>query len=107
MPWLTKNIVRHIRKRNATFQAAKRTNKPEVHSKYKHLRNLVVKLMRSYKKFYMQRVNVANKKQFWKTVKYMNKKNPSIPELHHQDNTAKSELEKAEMSSLELASIPP
>ena len=97
VPWLTKNIVRHIRKRNATFQASKRTNKPEVHSKYTHLWNLVVKLMRSSKKFYMRRVNVANKKQFWKTVKYMNKKQTSIPELHHQDKIAKSELEKAEM----------
>ncbi len=46
VPWLTKNITHHIRKCNAAFQATKRSARPEVASKYKRLRNKVVKMLR-------------------------------------------------------------
>ena len=57
MPWLTKNITRYIRKRNAAFQAASKSGKPENHSKYRKLRNKVVNLMRSAKSSYFQHLN--------------------------------------------------
>ena len=37
VPWLNSNIVRHIRQRNAAFQAAKRSSKPNAFTKYKKL----------------------------------------------------------------------
>ena len=39
VPWLTKNIICHIRKWNAAFQAARKSGMPEHHSKFKKLRN--------------------------------------------------------------------
>ncbi len=54
VPWLTKNITRHIRKRNAAFQATKRSARPKVASKYKRLRNKVVKMLRDAKSSYLK-----------------------------------------------------
>ena len=48
MPWLTKNISRHIRMRNAAFQAARKSAKPAQFLKYKKLRNKVVKMVKSH-----------------------------------------------------------
>ena len=52
VPWLNKNIIRHIRKRNAAFKATKTSNSLSVNSKYKKLRNKVVMLLRKSKKSY-------------------------------------------------------
>ncbi len=87
VPWLKKNITRYIRKWNAAFQAARKSGKSDHHSKFKKLRNKVVKLMRSAKSSYFQRLNPKDKKQFWKAVKYLNKQQSNIPTLHHQDTT--------------------
>ena len=95
VPWLTKNITRHIRKRNAAFQAARKSGKPDKHSKFKKLRNKVVKLMRNAKSSYFQRLNPRDKKQFWKAVKHVNKQQSTIPTLHYKDTTAESNSEKA------------
>ena len=97
VPWLTKNITRHIRKRNAAFQAATKSGKPEHHAKYKKLRNKVVKLMRSAKSSYFQTLNPKDNKQFWKAVKYLNKQQSTIPTLHYQDTVAESNFEKASL----------
>ena len=83
MPWLTKNITRHIRKRNAAFQAARKSGKPEHHSKFRKLRNKVVKLLRNAKSLYFQ------------SLKYPNKQQSTIPTLHYQDTTAETSSEKA------------
>ena len=97
VPWLTKNITRHIRKRNTAFQASRKSGKPEHHSKFRKLRNKVVKLMRSAKSSYFQRLNPKDKKQFWKAVKYLNKQQSTIPTLHYQDTAAESNSEKASL----------
>ena len=97
MQWLTKTITRHIRKRNAAFQAARKSGKSEHHSKFRKLRNKVVKLMRSAKSSYFQRLNPKDKKQFWKAIKYLNKQQSSIPTLHYQDTAAESNSEKANL----------
>ena len=102
VPWLNSNIVRHIKQRNTAFQAAKRSSKPSAFAKYKKLRNKVVKLLRllrsSRKEFY-GRINLADKKQFWKTIKFLSKKlkQTSIPGLHHLGKSAKTSVAKAEM----------
>ena len=93
MPWLTTNITRHIRKRNA----AKKSGKSEHHSKFRKLRNKVVKLMGSAKSSYFQRLNPKDQKQFWKAIKYLNKQQSSIPTLHYQDTAAESNSEKANL----------
>ena len=97
LPWLTKNITHHIRKRNAAFQAARKSGKPEHHSKFKKLRNKVVRLMRSAKSSYFQGLNPKDKKQFWKTIKYLNKQQSTIPTLNYQDTTAESNSEKVSL----------
>ena len=63
-PWLTKNISRHIRMRNAAFQAASKFAKPAQFLKYSKLRNKVVKLVRSAKSSYFKNLNPRNKNYY-------------------------------------------
>ena len=97
VPWLTMNIIWHIRMRNATFQAARKSSKPAQHSKYRKLRNKVVKMMRNAKSSYFKNLNPRNRKQFWKAVKYLNKQQSTIPTLSYHDATAESDSEKASL----------
>ena len=97
MPWLTKNIIRHIRMRNAAFQAARGSAKPAQYSKFKKLCNKVLKMIRNAKSSYFKNLNPRNKKQFWKAVKYLNKQQSTIPTLHYQDTAAESDSEKASL----------
>ena len=48
VPWLTSNVVRHIRKRNAAFNAAKKCDFQDL-TKYKKLRNKVISMLRKEK----------------------------------------------------------
>jgi len=112
VPWLTKNITRHIRKRNAAFHATKRSDRPEVTTKYKKLRNKVVKMLREAKNSYFNRLNVGSRKQFWKAVKVLSKQQSTIPTLHHQEDIAETNYEKATMlnnyfSTCFNTSVPP
>ena len=66
VPWLTKNISRHIRLRNAAFQTARKCAKPAQFFKYKKLRNKVVKMVKSAKSSYFKNLNPRNKKCFEK-----------------------------------------
>lgn len=52
LPWLTKSIVRHMRKRNSVFMRAKRSKNPTHLAKYKQLRNKVTLMLRAAKKNY-------------------------------------------------------
>ena len=96
-PWLTKHIVKQIRKRNSTFKAAKASHNPAHLAKYKKLRNNITKLLKKAKASFFKNLNPSNPKQFWKTVKYLNKQQSTIPVLHHQGVTASSSTEKANM----------
>ena len=96
LPWLTKNIIQHIRKRNAAFQAAKNSAKTEKYSKFRK-RNEVVSMLRNAKSSYFKKINPHNKKQFWKSIKYLSKQQSGIPALHHHDKIAESDYEKASM----------
>ena len=112
VPWLTKNIIRHMRKWNAAFHATKRSDRPEIATKYKKLRNKVMKMLREAKNSYLNRLNVGSKKQFWKGVKVLSKQQSKIPTLHHQEATAETNYEKDTMlneyfSSWINASVPP
>ena len=97
VPWLTKHIIRHIRMRNAAFQAARGSAKPAQYSKFRKLRNKVLKMIRNAKSSYFKNLNPRNKKRFWKAVKYLNKQQSSIPTLHYHDTAAESDSEKASL----------
>ena len=58
-PWLSASIVRHIRKRNASFQKAKRTNLTLHHEQYRCIRNKITKMIRAAKRNHL--TNLATK----------------------------------------------
>ena len=62
MPWLTKDITRHIKMQNAAFQAARRSAKPAQYSKFRRLCNKVVKMIQNVKSSYFKNLNPRNKK---------------------------------------------
>ena len=97
VPWLNKNIIRHIRKRNAAFKATKTSNSLSVNYKYKKLRNKVVMLLRKSKKSYFQKLNPRNKKEFWKAVKFLSNYQSTIPTLHNLKEIAELDKDKAFM----------
>ena len=67
------------------FQRAKRSKNPTHFAKYKEIRNDVTMVLRTAKQKYFDSLTSANSKQFWKTVKLVNKQEGSIPTLS-QDN---------------------
>ena len=79
--WLSTDIVHLIRKRNIMFRKAKKTMKFSHKSKYKHLQNKVVALLRRSKNRYFNDLANTDKKSFWKSVKTLNKNRVNIPSL--------------------------
>ena len=71
--------------------------KPAQYSKFRRLRNKVVKMILNAKSSYFKNLNPRNKKQFWKAVKCLNKQQSTIPTLHHQGTAAESDSEKASL----------
>ena len=82
---------------NAAFQAARRSAKPAQYSKFRRLRNKVVKMIRNAKSFYFKDLNPRNKKQFWKAVKYLNNSQPSQHSTIKVLHAAESDSEKASL----------
>ena len=81
LPWLTKFLIQLIKKKNHLFRKARSTKDPSVEKQYSSTRNKVVAKLRKAKQDYFQHLNPANCKEFWKTVKYINKGQNSIPVL--------------------------
>ena len=80
-PWMTKNLMRAIRKRNGFFRRARQNGSQSLFDRYKQQRNRVVKEMQKAKGHFFKNFNPSSSKQFWKTVKIMNENNVSIPAL--------------------------
>ena len=97
LPWLTKNVMRHVRKRNNMFLRAKRSKNPTHFAKYKKIRNNVTTMLRSAKQRYFNSLTSANSKQFWKTVKLVNKQQETIPVLSQDNIKAITDKEKSNM----------
>ena len=97
LPWLTRDITQAMRKRNAAFRASKTSASPGVFLKYKRLRNKVVKLLKSAKVHYFRKLDPSNKKPFWRVVKYLNKKQSSLPVLCNNGKATSSDQQKATM----------
>ena len=93
--WLTINIKKLIRKRNALFRKAKRINKNSDFIHYKAIRNRVVKSLRIGKQ--LNKLAHVDLKHFWKYVKFLNKNKETVPTLQQGVYTASNDKEKAEM----------
>ena len=95
LPWLSKSLVQSMRRRNCLFKKAKRTSDPTYKSQYKSVRNRVTSQLRQAKQKYFQNLNPANAKQFWKTIKVLNKQNVHGGSLTHNGIPCPSDTEKA------------
>ena len=96
-PWITKNILNAIKKRDKLFRTAKSTGNPADCVKYNRKRNEVVSMLRECKQsFFNLQLNDADAKTFWKTVRSLKQTSSStIPTLHDGDKTARTSLDKA------------
>ena len=79
------------------FQRAKRSKNPTHFTKYKKIRNDVTMMLRTAKQKYFDSLTSANNKQFWKTVKLVNKQEGSIPALSQDNINAVTDEEKSNM----------
>ena len=71
---------------------------PAYKLKYKQLRNKVVSLLREGKRTFVQNINPANPKQFWKIVKVLKGKNSSsIPVIKHNGKVLTFGQQKADV----------
>ena len=84
------SIRKDMRKRNRLFQ------KFGYCAQFRSARNQVTKMLRKAKLEYFKHLNPNDLKQFWKTVKFINKKQSVIPELVLDDKVARSDKKKAE-----------
>ena len=79
------------------FLRAKRNKNPTHFAKYKKIRNDVTTMLRSAKQNYFNSLTSANSKQFWKTVKLVNKQQETIPVLSQDNINAITDEEKSSM----------
>ena len=86
-----------IRKRNSLFNRAKKRANQHLFQKYKKVRNKVTAILRLSKRTYFQSLSPHDSKQFWKSLKYVSKKETSIPLLSHNNTTATTDIQKANM----------
>ena len=84
----------YIRKKNMLFRNAKRSGKEPDKNKFKKQRNQVVYMIRVSKQS-DQRLNSAEEKTFWKTVKLLNQDHSSIPTLQFNGTVAETAVGKA------------
>ena len=81
LPWLTKDIVRTIKKRNYYYRLAREHGRSEDCDRYKCLRNDVVSALRLGKATFFNTLNPNLSKNFWTAICYVKKKQCSIPYL--------------------------
>ena len=95
LPWLSKSLAQSMRSRNCLFKKAKRTSDPTYKSQYISVWKHVTSQLRQTKQKYFQNLNPANAKQFWKTIKVLNKQNVHGGSLTHDGIPCPSDTEKA------------
>ena len=95
LPWLTKDILRVGRRRTLLYRKAKRSGCSRHLQQYKSVRNRFVKLLRKAKHDFFNKLNSANQKLFWKTIKHLQKTKSTIPVLTHNGIRATSDTKKA------------
>lgn len=97
LPWLNKDILNAIKKRDTLFRTAKATGKSCDRERYNQKRNQVVSMLRESKQsFFDNNLNQTDVKTFWKTVRLLNRDySSSIPTLCDGATTADTNLDKA------------
>ena len=96
LPWVTKQVLAAMRKRNQLFRKAQRHGDSTTRGKYTSARNKALKLLKQAKRMYFAGLK-PNSKQFWKTVKLQSKSSSTIPTLKHGTVEAGSDIGKASM----------
>ena len=82
LPWLNRTIKKAIQKWDTLYWKLKWRNCTAVdRAKYNTMRNQVVYLLRESKKNYFSKLNHANVKEFWKTMKLLNHDSSILPTL--------------------------
>ena len=98
VPWLSKNMHRAMQKRNNMYRRAKLSGSAQLWNKFRTMRNKVTAMLRTSKQsFFNRNVNTSNKKQFWKTMKYMRAGKSTIPTLSLDGNDAVTDRDKSSM----------
>lgn len=111
-PWITCQIKNLMRKRRRSYRKFKRTANPIHWSKFKTIRNIVVKEIRKSKQAYFDKLESvissenSNTKLFWKTSKQLLNLNKTyvIPTLSFNNEYAETEIQKANMLNAYFAS---
>ncbi len=97
-PWITRSFLSRIRKRNALFQRAKRSDSPLSWSVYRSFRNSTLTFLRSLKaKFFARLSSSPTSRQFWSFVKKLRKSSSSIPPLSDSGSLVYSDSSKANL----------
>ena len=91
LPWLNKNLICAMRKRNQLYKKAKQSGD---FSKYNFAHNRVVSKLHTAKRAYFSILNPKSPKKFWKAMKYVNKSQSSIPTLSHGDANVQTDIGK-------------
>ena len=97
LPWLNKEIVQLIRKRNLLFRRAHKSGNRDDQEKFKQLRYRVVSKLRSAKTKFFTNLHPHNTKDFWKLVKSVKPRSSTFPTIELGDIVATSDLEKASL----------
>ena len=96
-PWLSKDLLKEIRKRNSLYRQAKSSGD---FSNYKRQRNWVVSQLRLATKAYFPNIDFSSPQDFWKFCKPLTRSSgASIPVLSDPNSgkTAVSSKEKADL----------
>ena len=109
LPWLNRKLVTSMKKRNLLYRRAKRSGD---FTKYKSAWNKLVSDIRKAKSTFFKKLNPRNPKEFWRAVKFLNKKQSSIPTLSSDSCEASTGPEKANLLNIFFSkcfnqSVPP
>ena len=103
LPWITKSLKRHMRKRDRLYKKAKRSGNNKctpTWKNYRSQRNKVVQLLKSAHNSYLDNVIGEslqdNPKRFWSYVKLARTENIGVPTLRQGESLFISEKDKAD-----------
>ena len=112
LPWLTKDIIQLMQKRNNLFRKAKDSSDPKDLQQFKATRNEVVSKLRISQQRFFSSLNPKCPKDFWKSIKALTTSpdDCSIPCLIDSETSyeVKDNGDKAELLNhyLSVTSIP-
>ena len=97
LPWLTKEIIQLIKKRNYFYKEARRSGKNDDFLKFKQLRNKVVAELRGAKQKFFLDLQSQDSNSFWKKLRQLNPNECTIPTLTKGSVVACTNSEKANL----------